>query len=237
MVLPILKATATDYAACSKTAGHAMFQNKEFSIIPNVIEVDKYAFIEECRNEVRKRLKVENKFVVATVGRIAYQKNPFFAVDVFEDVLKVCPDTEYWWIGNGPLQGELEDYIAKKGLTQSIKLMGSREDVIDLYHAMDCFFLPSVFEGLGIVCIEAQSLGLPCVLSDQVPKQVKFTNSVSFVPLNSERHEWVYSILQYQSVNRMGHEKELRGSEYSDFEAGKNIFKYYKRVICNGKRK
>ena len=228
-VLPILRATATDYAACSKLAGEAMFGKRQFTVISNVIDAERYQYDEQRRNEVRKMMRVEDRFVVGTVGRVAYQKNPFFAVDVFEEVLKRCPKAEYWWIGSGPLQQELAEYVEKKGLSGRVKLLGSREDVIDLYQAMDVFFLPSLFEGLPVTGVEAQAMGLPCVISNAVTDELVYSDLVRFVSLDDNQGKWAEQIVKCAKQNRTC--DRLSGSVFSNVGCGKRLVSIYRSMI------
>lgn len=228
--LPFLKMFITDYIACSMLAGKTLFGNKKFIVIPNVINAEKYRFNEEKRKEVRKSLGVENKYIVATVGRIALQKNPFFAMDVFKLVAEQERTAEYWWIGSGSLDEDLKKYIKEIGIEDKVKLFGSREDVNDLYQAMDCFFAPSLFEGFSIVSVEAQAMGLPCVLSNEVIKEIAYTDLVSFVKLEEEKKVWADKILDKRFGKRDYYE-HLINSDFSDKKAGRRLEKLYENLL------
>lgn len=196
LFLPILRGLATDYVACSKVAGENLFGKKHFTIIPNVINAEKYVFNENKRAQIRKLMQAEDKVVIGTVGRLAYQKNPFFAMDVFKEFLKEVPNAEYWWIGSGTLDNEVQEYVKQQGLENNVKLLGSRNDVIDLYQAMDVFFLPSLFEGLPVTGIEAQAMGLPMVVSDTVTDEMVYTDLVEYVGLGQNKNVWVKRITE-----------------------------------------
>ena len=115
LFLPLLRGLATDYAACSELAGKAMFGQKSFGIIPNVIPSDNYRFDEKKRQIVREQMDAGRKYVIGTVGRLAEQKNPFFAVEVIKKLHEEMPDTEYWWIGSGDLDSQVKEYIESCG--------------------------------------------------------------------------------------------------------------------------
>lgn len=142
LFLPVLEGLSTDYAACSSMAGRAMFGKKHFKVIPNVINSEKFRFSEKTRRRKRIEMKADSKYIVGTVGRLSVQKNPFFAVDVFAELLKDVPNAEYWWIGSGELDDKVSEYIESKELSGKMKLLGNRTDTADLYQAMDCFFCP-----------------------------------------------------------------------------------------------
>lgn len=229
MFLPLLRSLATDYAACSKLAGNAMFGSSYYTVIPNVIQTDKYIFNEEIRNKVRHKMGVENKFVVATVGRLAEQKNPFFAIDVFKELVNIMPNTEYWWIGSGELDNQVAAYVQQQGLTDKVKLLGSRNDVIDLYQAMDVFFLPSLFEGLPLTGVEAQAMGLPMVVSDTVTDEMVYTDLIDFVELKKYQKVWAIHLAEAlrKKVKRDNYSKQLMNSVFSDIGCGKRLLKKY----------
>ena len=227
--LPALRKQATNYVACSKWAGEAMFKNNYFDILPNVIETEKYIYDENIRNKVRKIMGVEEKCVIATVGRLAEQKNPFFAVDVFEKLINLVPNAEYWWIGNGSLDIKVREYIESKKLTNHIKLLGSRNDVIELYQAMDCFFLPSLFEGLPLTGVEAQAMGLPVVVSDTVTDEMVYTDLVDFVSLNDSIDLWAEHLEMAceKKSERKKYKNELISSNFSDIKCINKLMDLY----------
>ena len=233
MLLPVLRLQATDYAACSQLAGHAMFGNRKFTIIPNVIQTDKYRFDPVVREHVRRDMNVQGKLVVGTVGRLAEQKNPFFAVDFFAEFLKKVPNVEYWWIGSGPLQEQVKDYVEEKKLAEHIKLLGSRNDVMELYQGMDVFFLPSLFEGLPVTGIEAQAMGLPMVVSDPVTDEMVYTDLVDYVSLNAPAEVWVDHLKKALSrdVDRSKYIHELERSEFSNAGCGKRLVETYRKML------
>lgn len=229
--LPVLYSIATDYAACSEIAGNAMFGNKNFTVIPNVIDEDKFCFHADVRKRVRSELCVGEKFIIATVGRLAYQKNPFFAIDAFKEFLQKNPDAEYWWIGDGPMQEEIATYIETKKLGSKIKLLGNRTDIVDLYQAIDCFFLPSLFEGLPVVGIEAQAMGLPCIVADTITKEMKYTDLVKYISLDAQAEEWCDGFFWARAErDRTKYNHELRNSMFASERAGSVLEEYYKEL-------
>lgn len=239
LFLPLLRRTANNYVACSKLAGRAMFNNEKYIMIPNVINVQKCHFDLERRSEVRSKMKVDEKCIIGTVARIDEQKNPFFAIDVFSRVAERCPKVEYWWIGSGNLDEKLSTYIKKRGLSNKVKLLGSREDMIDLYHAMDIFFLPSLFEGLGIVTVEAQAFGIPCIISDAIPREVVYTDLIEFVSICEDASVWADSIINkyHMYKKRRSYTYELKQSKFSDETAGEILLDMYENTLMKILRK
>lgn len=231
--LPFLLFPATDYLACSQLAGNMLFGSRPYTIVPNVISSKIFQFSKEKRNEIRMKMDVESKCVVGSVGRLAIQKNPFFAMDIFQAFLSIEPKAEYWWVGDGPLYEEVKQYIHKKGLERSVRLLGSRTDVADLYQAMDVFLFPSKFEGLGITGIEAQAAGLPMVVSDVIPNEMYYTNLVDHLSLNETAENWAkhLKMAALKSGDRKQYARVLENSCYSDTGCGERLMKIYEQLL------
>ena len=233
LFLPLLRGLATDYAACSELAGEAMFGQKPFDIIPNVISSDNYRFDAKKRQIVREQMNAGRKYIIGTVGRLAEQKNPFFAVEVIKKLHEEMPDTEYWWIGSGDLDNQIKEYIESCGALNYIKLLGSRNDVLDFYQAMDCFFLPSMFEGLPVTGVEAQAMGLPMVVSDTVTKEMVYTDLVDYVNLSESINVWVKHLKKALSrkVDRKIYSGKLKQSVFSDVGCGERLGDLYENLL------
>ncbi len=231
--IPILKGTATHYFACSEAAGKAMFGKHKYVVIPNVINAKEYVFNSKKRNDIRKMMHVQNKKVIATVGRCSMQKNPFFALDIIKRCIKKCPNIEYWWIGNGPLSEEMKQYVCKLGIDNNVKLLGERRDVKDLYQAIDCFFLPSLFEGLPVTGIEAQAMGIPLVVSDTVTSEMVITDIVEFLSLDDGDNKWANKLntVLDKPIDREYYSKQFVNSKYSDSKCGEKLVDIYLSIM------
>lgn len=164
---------ATDLFACSEEAGKYLFNDKPFQVLKNAIDSQQFVANENTRREVRQELGLENKFVVGHVGRLHPQKNHDFLIDVFAEIKKKKPDAELILVGTGPLEEKVRSKVADMGLTENVQFLGNRKDMNRIYQAMDIFVFPSLFEGLGIVAIEAQAAGVPIVCSEGLPPDRK----------------------------------------------------------------
>ena len=231
--LPLLLHQANVFAACSDLAAKAMFGNSEYVFIPNFVNDNNFRFDYFTRNRIRSEMGVEGKKIIATVGRLAIQKNPFFALDVFDMVAERVTDSEYWWIGSGPLDQAVADYRQELKHADQIRLLGNRNDIESLYQGMDLFFLPSLFEGLPVTGIEAQVMGLPCLISDSVTKEVVYTDLVKFMALERSKKEWCEVICDMLEDidDRRGRNDELMGSKFSSINAGLNLERFYRQCI------
>ena len=166
---------STDLFACSEEAGKFAFKGKKFGIVQNAIDSQKFIADANIREEIRKALRVENKFVVGHVGRMQPEKNHDFLIDVFAELKKSKPDAELILVGTGPLEDKVKSKVVEKGLSDCVHFLGNRKDMNRIYQAMDVFVFPSLFEGLGIVAIEAQAAGVPIVCSEGLPPETDIT--------------------------------------------------------------
>jgi len=233
------KIFATNYFACSEHAGRWLFGNKVFNegkvdIIHNAIDIEKFKFNENVRNNIRKELHIEDKFVLGHVGRFVEQKNHDFLIDIFNEVYKEKKDIILLLIGEGPLEKDIKGKIKKLGLEENIKFLGVRNDVYELMQAMDCFVFPSLYEGLGMVVIEAQCADLQCIVSTEVPEATRITDLIEFVSLEVPSNVWSKCIKgklidKKRDSNRVIN--NLRNSGYDILEESKKLEKKYLDLI------
>ena len=191
--------------ACSVDAGKFMFgKNSEFKVINNFIDAKKYIYNEEIRKKVRKQLNIdENIFVIGYVGRFEVAKNPIFALKVFKEFLKLNPNSKFLMIGKGSLKNEVISYIEENNIKDNVIMLEDRNDINELMQAMDYFILSSIYEGLGIVLIEAQAAGLKCIAAkDVIQKEAQITPLLNLLPLEENPKIWANYILETQNYNR-----------------------------------
>ena len=215
---PFSRVFATDYMCCSELAGRWLFGNKEFDkgnvyILNNAIDVDKFKYDENVRKEIRKEIGIgKDTLVIGHVGRFVEQKNHRFLIDIFNEVHKENTNSILLLIGQGPLMAEIKDKVEKLGIEKSVIFLGQRNDVNRLYQAMDVFVLPSLFEGLPVSLIEAQTNGLPCVVSEGVTEECRVTELVTRLPLDVSL--WADKVIAASFVPRRGHGREVLTAGY-----------------------
>lgn len=187
---------ATDYWTCSQKASEFLYGDRisedKIIFMKNAIDLRKFSFDMQIRKCYRKELNVEDKYVIGSVGRLAYPKNQEFLLEVFKQITDDRDDCVLLLVGTGEKEKELKRYVNENGLQDKVIFLGRRDDVASLLQAMDIFVLPSKFEGLPIGLIEAQAAGLKCVCSDVITDEVILTPNVIKLPLNSE--EWTEAI-------------------------------------------
>ncbi len=203
---PFSKMFATDYMCCSELAGRWLFGDKEYDkgnvyLLNNAIDLDKFKYDEKIRKEKRKELNIkEDTLVIGHVGRFVEQKNHRFLIDIFNEVHKQKENSILLLAGQGPLMKEMAEKVKMLGIEASVKFLGQRNDINELYQAMDVFCLPSLYEGLPVVGVEAQATGLLCVFSDDMTKETKILDSTTFISLNQSAKEWASNIINSYNI-------------------------------------
>ena len=181
---------ATDYWACSTAAAQFLYGNKIpqsiIRIMPNAIDITRYAYDSCMREIIRDEMKLKDNFVIGHVGRFAYPKNQEFLLGIVKKLVGIIPTIKLVLVGDGENRGKCESYVAENGLQNHVVFTGYREDTENLLQAFDVFTLPSLFEGVSIALIEAQAAGLTCLASNRVYDDVNITGNVKFLPLNVE---------------------------------------------------
>jgi glycosyltransferase involved in cell wall biosynthesis len=195
--------------------------------VRNAIDVNKFFFNETVRNEVRREWNVENNFVIGNVARFDTQKNHTFLLDFFADVHKEFPYAKLMLAGDGHLKDDIIAKINRLQITDAVIFVGERSDVERFYNAFDLFVLPSLFEGLGIVAIEAEMNGCPVILSDKVPVEAKIAENVNFLPL--DKNTWVKQLEQIITENpqRNAANFDYKQSGYDIETEAKKLQKFY----------
>lgn len=181
--------------ACSKFAGEWLFgKAAHFEVVYNAIDLDRFCFNAEARAQARADLGlVGNQFAIGHVGRFTAQKNHVFLIDVFTEVAKRRDDAVLLLVGTGEAGASVKALVDERGLTDRVKFLGQRSDVNRLYQAFDAFVLPSLYEGLGLVGVEAQVAGLPCLFSDAITREVDVTGESCFLPIDHSQ-AWIEAL-------------------------------------------
>ena len=200
---------ATNLFACGKDAGDWMFSGAPYQIINNAIDAAAYAYDPEKRAEMRCQLGLTDELVVGHVGRFNQQKNHPFLLEVFAALLKKEPHAVLLLVGGGEDMPKIQAKAQMLGIAERVRFLGVRSDVADLMQAMDVFVFPSLYEGLGIVLVEAQASGLPCVVSDAIPQQAYLTDLVIAEKLSSSVEKWAAKILEKRRILRTDHHTEI----------------------------
>lgn len=219
----------TDKLACSTYAGKWFFGNKDFLIVKNGIEINKYSYNAEIRKKYREDFKFDDSFVIGHVGRFESEKNHMFMLNVFKELLNSCKNSKLVLVGTGSLFESVKKHSEILGISDKVVFTGQRNDVSCLLQAFDCFFMPSLYEGLPFVLVEAQCAGLPVVASDTISKESKLTEKFVLLDLNASKRIWVDNILKFTVNSRETNDKDIISKGYSITETIKIILSIYNR--------
>jgi len=209
------KLFATHWLACGEAAaingwGKSAVKKGKVTILPNAIDPDRFRFNESARREIRAKYGIaENDFVVGHVGRFYPQKNHEFLIDVFAELHKQRANAKLLLLGDGPLQEHIKQKVESLGLANAVIFAGLQKDPAPFYSAMDVFAFPSLWEGLGIVLLEAQYNGLPCIASSVVPEEVNISNKILYKQNNIIL--WCNNIPNLSNLSRMN---EIQNKSY-----------------------
>ena len=200
----LLPGAATDYWSCGRDAGIYYYGEKRWNasgfILHNAIDLSRFAFRQEVRERLRRLHGLENCFVIGHVGRFNVQKNHSRLLDIFAEIAKTVPEARLALIGTGELEQSVKEKARSLGIQDKTLFLGQMADVSKWYFAMDCFVLPSLFEGLPVVGIEAQATGLPCIFSDRVTDEVLLSPGARRVSLEADDVKWAGEIIAVRQL-------------------------------------
>ena len=210
----LLPGAATDYWSCGRDAGIYYFGRERWErdgfILHNAIDPERFRYQPETRSRIRKAHGLEESFLLGHVGRFNLQKNHSRLLDIFACVARTVPEARLVLIGTGELEEATREKAAALGLSDKVLFPGQMPNVNEWYQAMDCFVLPSLFEGLPVVGIEAQAAGLPCFFSGKVTDEVMISPEACRIPLEDSDEKWTRRILACREAGG----DRTRGVEY-----------------------
>lgn len=226
------------FLACSEQAGIDRFgakviQSPKFHILKNGIDTEKYRFDSDLRKKIRNELRINEKcLVLGHVGRFSYEKNHRFILSVFAQLHKIVPNSELWLFGKGPLIEEIKQLSYELQLTNSVRFMGVSNIVNEYLQGMDVFIFPSLFEGLGISVIEAQTSGLPCIVSEAiVPEADIHAGLMEKMSLNDSPENWATTVIECSQKERVDTSDYAERAGYDINKISKSLADYYASII------
>ena len=188
---------ATDYWACSEEAAEWFYTKtggKRIVIIPNAIDTEHFQYDSGKREIIRSEYGLKDRFVIGNIGRLHFQKNQSFLIDVFAEYSKKNNDAYLLLVGGGADEDKLKNKVEKMGLAKCVAFAGVQHDIAAFLDSFDIFIFPSLFEGLGIAALEAQANGMPVLLSEGCPPDVVVNGNVSRLPLSAGTDAWCREI-------------------------------------------
>ena len=223
---------ATDHWACSHQAAEFLFSPKtiaenEWQLIPNGIEISRFLFSPEDREQIRRELGIGNCFLVGTVGRISQEKNHSFLLDIFYEVLKIRSESRLILVGEGEEETALKQKALDLAITDKVIFYGVSNHVEKLLWAMDAFVFPSCIEGFGIAAIEAQAAGLPTFCSERVPDEVICSELSERIDLGDGAKVWANHIIDARYTVR---QKQFVPQLYDVVTVSQKLYEKYKNI-------
>lgn len=219
---------ATDLVACGKQAGDWMFGGSPYRIVRNAIDINKYSYDDKKAKAKRKELGFDDEFVVGHVGQFRQEKNHIFLLRIMNEVLKKRNDAKLLLVGDGEGRKEIVEKAKEYGIAENVVLLGNRNDVNELMQVMNVFALPSLYEGVPLVLIEAQASGLPCVISGKVSKESIIVDSlVDVKQLSQSESEWADLVLTKANYRRKDYSSEMREAGYDIITSSQLLQDFY----------
>lgn len=218
-----------EYYGCSVAAGNWLFpkrivESDKFTIVYNAVDLKKFGFNKLVRQQLRKEFSIENCLVIGHVGNFTYSKNYVFLLRVFKELVKMDSSARLILIGDGAKCVQIKELVKKMNIEEKVNFLGWRSDISKLYQMMDIFALPSHFEGLPIVGVEAQATGLKCLFSNKITDEVKLTKEARFLPIsNLSVKDWVNCIENEKNYSREGN---LNLDSWLEYDLEKQQKKY-----------
>ena len=205
-----IKNIATDFWACSEESAKWFYSGdalKKAVVIRNAIDVDRVQFDEEKRKAIREKYGWEHQFVIGNIGRLHFQKNQTFCLDIFSQYIKTDPDSVMVFVGQGEDEPKLKAKTQELGIEDKVCFVGVQKDIQAWLSGFDLFLFPSLFEGLSVVALEAQANGVPVLASkDVIPMEVKMNDNFVFFGLDRTVEEWCQKVDDVHAMGRREHE-------------------------------
>lgn len=217
----------TDRFACGMQAGKALFRGAPFTFLPNGVDAAHFSACDlQARAALRHELGVgSDDILYGHIGRFTQQKNHPFLLNFFAALLQHQPNARLVLLGEGHGLEAAQTQAAALGIQDQVIFAGVKGNTADYYHAMDAFLLPSLFEGLPVVLVEAQAAGLPCFVSDTVDHSAAFADGVQFLPLVQEA--WVNVLASAHLARNPNALQQTRAAGYDMADTARKLQEFY----------
>ncbi|MCF0231658.1 MAG: DUF4422 domain-containing protein, partial [Enterococcus sp.] len=242
LLRPFSKCYATHLMATGVTCGiwqfgEVAYQAGKIQVFKTAINTQKQHFDAALREETRKKFQLEEHLVIGHIGRLTPQKNTLFLIDIFSEIHKLEPKAKLLLIGDGDLRKPMEEKIQNYGLQNAVLDLGRREDIYQFYNAMDCFVLPSLYEGLPLVGVESQCVGLPVFFSTEIPHESSACEDLGiFIGLDQSATQWAETVLEKTKtamLTRRDRSEEVKEAGFDSAEEAKKLERFYLQEIRN----
>ena len=217
---------APSLLAAEYTFGKKNIKNNRVKVLNNGLDIEKFSFSQSSREKIRSEFKLESKFVVGHIGRFNKQKNHKYLLKIFENILTMKENAILLMVGDGALLHEIRTKAIEMGIYDKCIFAGVRTDVHDILSAMDVFVFPSLYEGMPNTVIEAQTAGLPCMISNTITMEANVSGLVQFESINMSANEWAKKIVNMNNPDRQSAARIMNSKGYA-IDDVINDFVYY----------
>lgn len=232
ILTPFMKLLATDLIACSAASGKWLYHNSKYLVLNNAIDLRKFAFNDSIRKKVREEFRIKDKLVVGHIGGFIEAKNHQYLLEVFSEFHKQYPYSKLMLVGDGPDFDAVVKQVTQLRIQSAVIFTGRRKDTDRLYQAMDIFVMPSRWEGLPLVLLEAQASGLPVIASDRITRDVQCTQNVWFMSITEPPSVWAMKLaeLTERNINRTANvEEQFRQNGFDISKEADKLRALYKK--------
>ena len=236
LLRPFMPMFIDDFWACSTLAAEFSFpkiitQNNKFTLIPNGINLERFIYDIKTRDDIRKKLELEENFVIGHAGRFNPQKNHDLLIDIFAEIYNSDSDARLLLLGIGELQDCIKKKVHKLGLDNVVIFYGASFEIEKLYQVMDVFVMPSLCEGLPVAGVEVQTSGMPLILSDTITREVAILETTEFISLKAPVTKWAQSVLKYKDfVGRRNCTNEMKQAGFNERDIARDFEEYYMHI-------
>ena len=226
----------THYFACAHLAARwnfppSIIRSGKYAVIPNAVDTARFRYNPDLRLRMRRRLGLGDAPTIGHVGRFALQKNHRFLIETFAALTAILPTAQLVLVGEGELLDDTLALVDKLGLEDRVHYLGTRQDVPALMQAFDLLLLPSFFEGLPVVGVEAQAAGLPVVTSTGVTRELPLPDLATYLPLSLGAEGWAQKIAQALATPRRDRVEEMTAAGYDVAGAAAALQRRYEEMV------
>ncbi len=222
----------TDYRfACSTEAGKYLYKSNDFKLIHNAIDVEKFKFDKAIRNKIRRERNWEGYNIIGHVGRFFPQKNHLYLIKIFKALCEVDDSYKLCLCGDGEDRAFIESKVKEYNLSSKIEFTGNVSNMNEFYQGFDLFILPSLYEGLPVSGIEAQTSGLPCLFSKNITKETELLSDiVKFISIENEPQEWINPILSFKENQRLDRSTTVKNMGYDIKDLSDKLQRFFTEI-------
>ena len=222
---------ATHLVACGKSAGVWLYGSKVFEekgkLIYNGIDLKEFIYSKEARDYLRSKYQLQDRFIIGHVGHLATVKNQIFLINLMPQIIKVNPKALLLLLGDGADRAMLMNRVEELKLERYVWMTGNVENVGEFMSAMDVFAFPSLYEGMPLALVEAQTNGLPCLISDCIPADVHLTDLIKPMAIEENSLEWIQSICESERTDSAVYGRVMYEMGFDTQEMVKRIYQLY----------